>query len=557
MSETAEDITKKVKDQEDTHFPLYQRYDGDYNRWNLTPYKLNNRKNTINITCNDPRTYSDKIVATLGASKRQIVIRMAEREGEDVRKGVGKLERLLDFGLEMADERLRRMGMPPLKDSLLWHAAHRGRTSVRVLVYLDGKDAVFDIIPLDPRWLTYEYGSDGLIWAAYKTFRTKAALLDEYNYTASKDLTPVLDYWKWDKEKKKALNHIICENELLIEPQDNKLRSLPILTVPISTRAPIYSESESLIETEGDSIYAGARDIFDMRNKLASIWATHAYIRSRQPVVNYKGPEGKDLHETVYEADRIINLVEGQNRLDRMPTEEVSATLVNLFGELGAQKQRGTLPDIEFGHLPFRLSGTAIRELEEQRDKAFGPITRNLGFIYSDICNLMEEQILAGGYRFKIQGHDNKAYYEEKITPVDLKRPHITKVEFVARTPWMQLDTYQLAQMAKQLGIPDEFIWENIMNLQDPQLLGDLMAIQTVSQDPVLLIRRAVDRLTEEGRTDEATYLMALLGKLSQEQLTEPTEVPPTGEGAPPTGPMGGAGEAALAPTPPPPGEIF
>ena len=525
-----EEITKKVTDKEKELSSIHTRMDADYKRWRLDPYKLDGRKNTISITGNTPRTFADALHRSIGACDRQISIYMAEREGADVRDDIGKLERLLTFGLDMADKRLRRLGKSQLLPSEAWYAMLRGASAVRVLVYMEGDRVVFDIVPLDPRWLTYEYGDDGLLWINYKTFPTQASIEATYNVKLSQKKPVLFDYWEWKNDR--PVNTILCGNEILGVNELSKGLSMPILLAPTTTRPPA---SADYIQDEADSIYAGARDIFLQKNVMASLWATQAKIIAKKPVVNYKGPQGADLNETVYNPDEIINLVEGQNRLSEMPVNDVSNTLLNLYGELSAQEQRATVSNIEYGQLDIRLSGVGIGELKEPSSRILWFILSNLDYLWTGICELIEEQILAGGVdgrvrKVKIKGIDRKKYFEEEVKAIDLKRPHIIKVEHVIRTPWQQLDVLNMAQMAKTLGIPDEVIVEDLLKFQDPKRIEELRAIEMVSKDPVMMIYKAVRRLIAEGRGDEAEYLMQMLHKLAQEQTTQPI----SGEGRPP-----------------------
>ena len=151
----------------------------------------------------------------------------------------------------------------------------------------------------------------------------------------------------------------------------------------------------------------------------------------------------------------------------------------------------------------------------------------NLSYFYADICRLIEEQLVSGKIKVDVRQEEKRKYYESQVTPVDLKKPHMIKVEFTARTPWTQLDTYQIADMAKRLGLPDAFIYEYILKLPDPKGLGDLSAIEMAEHSPKLAMVRAIEALMKVGRKEEAEQVMRdLYAMVMAEEGAQP---PPPG----------------------------
>ena len=120
-----------------------------------------------------------------------------------------------------------------------------------------------------------------------------------------------------------------------------------------------------------------------------------------------------------------------------------------------------------------------------------------------------------------------------------MKRAHIIKVEFTARTPWSQLDVAQIAQMLKGLGLPDEWIWENILKIQDPKLISDLLALEIYEHSPQGMMKRAVDVLMDRGYIFEAQRLIKQMDIMEQQQAiggeapTAEAEIPPSEEVSP------------------------
>ncbi len=259
---------------------------------------------------------------------------------------------------------------------------------------------------------------------------------------------------------------------------------------------------------------------------------------AKQPSINYKDEQGVEITDTSYYAGAVLNLNKGHNELVPSPVKDISPTVVDMLNWLNNEVEDATLPRLNLSSLP--ASGTALNLIQEASNKVFNPQLYLLNNFYSDICHLIEEQLLAGKLKVKIQGQEKNKYYEAQVTPVDLKRPHTIKVEFTARTPWTQLDIYQIADMAKRLGLPDGFIQEYILKVPDPKGMDDLKAVEMYENSPKGAMLRAWVTLKKKKREDEANQVARDLAQLEmQEQAATnpPAEVPPTAPvETPPTG---------------------
>jgi len=451
---------------------------------------------------------------------------MVESEGEDKRDDIAKLERLLYFAFDMADRRLRKLLLLPLREASIWFSIVRGAAVARTLVYKNKKgDVVFDILPLDPRWLTYDVGGDGLLWTGYKTFLSAAFLKDEWGYEAKKENdNEIIDYWRYDGEKK-FTNAIICDKTFIKKPKSSIMRSFPVTIVPVATRPPVTTTAGSEDSGYGDSIFAPLRAINATRNRFASIVATHANILSKQPVINYRDEQGIILQDTVYFAESVLNLPAGHNKLEPAPMKDISPTVVQILNWLNTQFEKASLPNIPVG--TPAPSGTLYNLVQEAGNKVFNPQLKNLNYFYAEICRQIEEQLIDSNIKVNVKHEDKRKYFETQVTPIDLKKPHLIKVEFTARTPWTQFDTYQIADMAKRVGLPDAFIHEYILKLPDPKGIGDLSAIEIAEHSPKGAMLRAFVALMKAGRQDEAGEVANdLKTMVMQEQMGTQTQSP-------------------------------
>ena len=522
----ATEITKKVN--EKTNDPIFQVMDDDYKIWNLdtTSYRdpneigyditqkkiLGIHENDIEIVSNEPRIFANDLHSKLSSAPMQIAIRMAEKGGEDKREDIGKLERLLTFAFEKGDEYLSGLLLPPLRESLIWYAMLRTIMAARILVYKDGDNVNFEFLPLDPRYLGYSVGKYRMLWSGYTTFRSAASLEDEYSFkdAPSEDDNSVIDWWEFEKPGK-VWNGVVFNNDFLKKLKDYKMQSLPVLVKPVATRPPIAGEGLG-----SASIYAPLRRTYQALNKYMSIIATHTNLLSKQPTINYFDKQGKTLDTTVYFAESVLNLPKGHNELKEAPMKDISPVTATILGWLTREVENASLPHPALGSPP--PSGTALNLVQEAKNIVLNPQLRLLKAFYSDMCRLIEEQLVAGKIKVDVKTEFKRKYYETQVTPVDLKKPHIIKVDFTAQTPWTQLDTYQIADMAKRLGLPDAFIHEHILKLADPQGVGDLSAIEIAEHSPNVAMLRAIDALIKAGRQEEAQQVMLDMAQMARQE---------------------------------------
>ena len=530
--------------------PLFQRMDEDFDIWEMNPspsnisaYEQDVKTKTkqhpadIDVVSPDLRDHSDGVQSLLSDSDMQIMIKMAEAEGIDKRAEMGKLERLFIYLLEKADDRLRRLLLPPLRESIIWYLGVRGWAGVRVLLYKKDKSVIPDFVAFDPRWLVYDIGGEGLIKVGYKTFKSRAALKSEWDYEAeSKTENEVIDYWEYEKPGQ-IINSVSCKGTFLKNPEVVNIPSMPFSIIPISTRPPVVGPSGTTLKSYGESLYATNRNINAVRNRFASIWVNHANLTANQPLINYRSKAGETIRDFRSYPGGVINLDRDENRLEPLPLKEISPTILSFMGWLNVQIEQGVLPRYLMETPP--ASGTRANLAQEAGNKIFNPQLKALSCIYADICRLIEEQLLAGKLKVNIKTEWDKKYYETQVTPIDLKRAHIIKVEFTARTPWSQLDVAQIAQMLKGLGLPDEWIWENILKIQDPKLISDLLALEIYEHSPQGMMKRAVDVLMDRGYIFEAQRLIKQMDIMEQQQAiggeapTAEAEIPPSEEVSP------------------------
>uniref|UniRef100_A0A6M3Y6H1 Portal protein n=1 Tax=viral metagenome TaxID=1070528 RepID=A0A6M3Y6H1_9ZZZZ len=554
MLKDAGEIFEFFKEKETDEFSaVWERMEKDYELWDMdensvvNAYDADVRTKTkahpsdISIISNDHRIDSNDIDTILSSAEMQIRAKMAEEEGvtNQVEIGKGKLERLIDFAFEKADERLINILQPPLRETNSWYVTKRGWTANRVLVY-KGKDGtvVFDIIPLDPIQLVYEIGEEGLLQVAYKYYKPGIALKNKYGYTDGKKYNnPVIDYWEFEGERKIS-NLVVTADKILKPRKVHKLRSIPISIIPVPIRPPIAGkggESDGIrLRGYGDSIFASIRNINAVSNRFASIIANQAALLARVPTVNYKTAKGRPIENAFDVPGGVLELDMNENRIEPYPLKEVSPTVVNMFTWLNNQKSHGLMPNLPMESPPS--SGTRFALALSEANKTFNPQLRALTYAYMNICRMIEEQLIDGGIKVKVSGIESNKYYEVDITPVDLKKPHKINIEFTARTSWSQQETAQLADMLLRQGVPKRWVWENVYKFQDPKLMDDLEALEVYDNSPTGVMERIADALVRV-RPDMKAH-QTIVGEM--DRMEAETQQGASPQGAPPPAGMPG-----------------
>jgi len=274
------------------------------------------------------------------------------------------------------------------------------------------------------------------------------------------------------------------------------------------------------------------------------MWASHAKLLERQPLLNYIDSPDLAIDDTTMFAEGVLNLVRGKQEIKESPLKEISPTLVNLTGWVEDKIERGSTPHPNSDN--DSASGTALNLRREWGSKVYNPQARILNAFYSKVLKLTEEQILAGGVggkritKVNVKAEKDRKYYAAKVTPVDIKRDHIVRVNFTVKTPWTEMDVAGQADMLVRLGLPRIWVWENILKIRDPKLIQDLEALEIYEHSPQGLQKRAVEVLRDRGYVFEAEKLIEQMDRQEeQEAINARMGQPPpvaSGEGSTPTG---------------------
>lgn len=567
----AEEIINKVEAHYDSTEPLRSRMDQDYSIYRLDPYDAG--EDFHNYTSNEPATFADKIVSFLNASELTARIPVNSQEREQ-REANDQKERFFIGTLRSADERLKMAIQPDVKSQLAWYITLRGWYAGRALLTKNKEGKTFvDITPFDPMHTYWSSGYDGLMWACYKTKRSKEMIESQYNVRLNisndyDDWIEVYDYY--DRE----YNMVVLSNGKVVKKATpHGSPNVPVFLGAVGANPEIQALNQAVaiddtIKDYGESVFRHNRDIYDKNNLMMSIML-ELTARARRQGLKIKSRDGtKTLDEDPYKEGTEISLAQGED-VEPLGLMEMSRETGAFLGLLSGELQRGALPHSIYGELQFQLSGFAINTLRQGINSILEPRIKALEAAYTRICMLLNDQYLTDAFdSMQLSGEDmNRNYFSEEITPDAIRNAGDIVIKFVGQLPEDDMSKMSMAQMAREGQsplLPDLFIRDKILGLQDGDLVDDAIKEQQAERTlPEATLYTLLSASENRGRDDLAQFyygeLLHILRQKEMErsQAEQAMQQPQTPEGAtPPTADprvMPNAMMGVPPPTPTPP----
>jgi len=157
---------------------LSERMEKDFDLFALKEYEAD--KGYESYTSSAPRNFFDKVKDALDRAQLSIQIKLPEDATEAERKAASVGEEYLFGALAAIDRGFRARGEPTLKEQLGFFICLRGVSSLRLLVREENDETIFDVVVWDSLHVTYEWGTNGLLWAANRRRLSKAQAEAEY-----------------------------------------------------------------------------------------------------------------------------------------------------------------------------------------------------------------------------------------------------------------------------------------------------------------------------------------------------------------------------------------
>jgi len=526
-----EKIIDKVESHYDATEPLRNRMDRDFSLYRLDPYDAGDGYQSY--TSNEPSTYADKIISFVIGSEMVARIPNVSEKEEDREKN-NKKEKFFLGILKSADERIKKSSMPSIKNQLAWYITLRGWYAGRALLVKDkDEDTYVDITPWDPMHTYWGLGSEGLEWACYKVKKSKDLVESQYNIKLPRnenyddeDWIDVYDYY--DKE----MNTVVLSNgRVAKKPTPHGADEVPVFLGPVGSAPMIQALNDmtpidDTIADYGESIYKHNRENYEKNNQIMSIML-ELTSRARRQGLKITSRDGtKTLDEDPYKEGTEISLAQGEN-VEPLGLMEVARETGSFMGLISGEMQRGGVPHTLYGDIQFQLSGFAINTLRQGIDSVISPRIEALENAYKKICMIIFDQYMSESFdSMELSGQDmNRQYFKEKISPKDIEGTGDIEITFVGQLPQDDLTKMNMAQIARDGEaplLPDIFIRDKILGLQDTDMIDDAIKEQTAERIlPEAALWTLLQSAEDRGRPDLAQFYYGELITMMNEKQTK------------------------------------
>ena len=208
--------------------------------------------------------------------------------------------------------------------------------------------------------------------------------------------------------------------------------------------------------------------------------------------------------------------------------------------------QRNTLEDVLFGKVQGDTAAFAIRLRINVAKQALVPTVKHMAIGLTEIFDLVTRAVEHLGEEVIIDG--------EGVTPaMAIKARGRISVAVDPRLPGEEGIDLQKAAMATNLRLPESWIWETILGIDDPATLSLLRDVQELEELPEVkerLLQEALELLQVRIEDEETMAILDVLDQFGDQldpEVVAALQALATGQTA---------GEAGGAPPPPPPGGL-
>ncbi len=522
---------KMVKDKAAELQPVYTRMDIDRDLYWLKKYKMLDRHNKEIpdiecVTLNDPRTYGDRALAIVGGAKRQTVVDSESLDDTRTTR-IENFFRDMDIAI---DARLQDGGISNLDTVIQSQLSLRGYSAGRCELRMENSKLVADVTPWDTRFVTYEYGVDGLKWAAYTTYRSNWAVNDEYKLNLPPSYAiEVIDFY--DR----------TDNYVYVAGAREKIRPHNLTYVPIvieRTPTGAFLRDAEFIQHDGESIYAANRELYEQKNKMMTIMQTLT-VASFFGGLQYKSADGAaaEKPEIPPYGVRFVVPVDKDGGYEGMPITDIHNATRLGYDILESCIQRGSFPPTEYGSLSFPMSAVGLVELGQGRDQIIVPILQAWALFRQKLARMMVDQVKKRNLVCDI----GIAGKKERYTSADLEGDYNISYKFANISPKDNIANVTISQSLGTL-VSDDTKRREYLKLENPQgeeakVLSEL-ADKTIPELQIYEMAKAKimlgDKVGAKVLADKLSItLEQLVSGTGELQLKQPTQEKTPEQGIP------------------------
>jgi len=506
MAEETTEEYKLVEAKREEMSPIFNRMDTDEKLYFLEPYKMKklppqqnkDMDGVANITLPDPQLYINKAIALLGGLDMQRMVK-----GRDMTdKQTTKVEEFLDDIFYMIDERLTKRGQLGLDGFTNEQDCVRGRMPARSCIRID-KDGnlIPDVVFPDARCFVSDNDGENMIWGAPWFRRSKAQIEREYNkpgdnqVTIEGDFAEVVDFWNTEK------NMVFVDKQVARE-QANTHGYPPFIEsiVPFGSML----GTESAMQHQGESLLWPTRELWNEKNRVATILATLT-IEALRGGMQLESKDGtKKPEKSPYGAEK-VNPVEIGGGYEPMPINDIKNATSLLYSIIETDLQRSGFTALDYGSLTFPLSAIAVTKLTVARNDIMLPRINAKAVFRQVLSRMIIDQCIQLGKTFKLGQPGNQNSYSTG----DLNGDYQINYKFLNISKEQGIANLSIANASQDFLSPDT-IRRDVIELKDPD--GERVkweSAQAEKIDEVLFLARRAYSLVDKDKPTELEQLSA------------------------------------------------
>jgi len=505
------DEYKLVTDKEKDFADLYGRMDEDKKLLIQYSYVMRDKDDredpdVDNITMNDAATFANRVHNTI---IRAGITPEVEGEGlkdEDTSLIEGFI-RAIDL---MADSFIQYRDIPSFKDWEILQACDRGRIARRVtLREEDGKLAPDSFLQIDARYLSYEYGINGLLWVANRLPRSKEDIKDEYGVEVTRKNAVVTDFWNSEEE-------VVYVGKEEVKREANVWGEPPFI-IQVVPAGLFFMDDDRMLQS-GESIFSLDRNLYPAKNLFGTILqslTTKSFFNGLQLEVENVATAKKPALPP-YGKKFVAPVKIGSKGYFSMPIQDLQSSAKFFYSILDEALQNGALPKVSYGTYPSPASGVGIAQLKEAEDPVYYPRIQGFTMFRQRLYRMIIKQYI----QLKMNLELGEAGFKKKYSYRDLDKDFSLKFFVDLTSP--QQDMVNISTAAAVGGlVSKDTKRRKYLRLDNPDEENDkILAERASDMSPMVAMYDVGKALWERGDKVKAGYIAKQMGVTMKELLS-------------------------------------
>lgn len=481
---------------------------------------------------NEPKVAYETSVALISSYSPRFRMPLTINFEEEEKGKMSKAERLLVGVFRTFDARQFARGQSYwLREFAYWLLS--GWYSVFNVVRSGDKGVEFIADLWDPMTVYPEWDADGLVKCA-RTFETdkKTAMSMVYAWQAKGLKTEfkepsrnikikIINYWLLERgaKKNKVYNAIYVAGQPIKPLTLTEFDHIPIHigTVGVPERG-----TENWKKRVGENFIASNRDMHKYENEMISLMIKILTATAYPNIITSSQSGAPVVKAEDFRGDSSVIPIKLNEKIELMKHAATPAEALQLLSWIGKQRQKGSIPDIVFGGVPFELSGFAISQLMAAIRYKIAPYLNTMQYVMGQIGSDSLHQYKKGKFpKITLSTTNPKElekglFFVEEFKPSDVPESSFVEVTIPITSA---LDKTQQILFARQALSPPQLlsrqtIWDEVLDVQDSEqeyariLQDEMLEDPMVKQIGILeQLRQRVELYKSKNMTAEANAL--------------------------------------------------